>query len=70
LDKMVLAGVVITVAGLIGLTYCIWQAFIARKSGLEGKALTARLQKLVAVNMAAFCVAAIGLAMVVVGILL
>jgi hypothetical protein len=70
MEIMIFAGVVITALGLIGLFYCITKAFKARKSGLNGEELTAHLKGLVAVNLASFFLSAIGLGMVVVGILL
>jgi hypothetical protein len=70
MESMIIAGALITVLGLFGLIYCIAKAFKARKSGLEGEELTTHLQGLVAVNLASFFLSAIGLALVVVGILL
>jgi len=70
METMIFAGVVLTALGLIGLIYCITKAFKARKLGLEGEKLTAHLKSLVAVNLASFFLSAIGLGMVVVGILL
>lgn len=70
MDKMILAGVIITLLGLAGLLWCMTKAYRAKKSGLEGEALTEHLQKLVAINLGAFFLSAIGLALVVIGILL
>lgn len=70
MDTMIFSGVAITALGLIGLIYCITKAFKARKSGLKGEELTAHLKRLVAVNLASFFLSAIGLALVIVGILL
>jgi len=67
---MIIAGVIITVLGLIGLTYCIIKAYQARKAGLQGTELANHLKGLVAVNLASFFLSAIGLALVVVGTLL
>ncbi len=67
---MLLIGVIATLLGLIGLIYCILQAYRAKKSGLEGEELTAHLQRLVAVNLGAFFLSAIGLATVLIAILL
>jgi hypothetical protein len=46
------------------------KAFKARKAELKGAELTAHLKRLVAVNLASFFLSAIGLALVIVGILL
>lgn len=70
MDSLIIVGVAITGLGLIGLVYCIAKAFKARKEGLEGEELTERLKGLVAINMAAFFLSAIGLLVVVVGTLL
>lgn len=67
---MLLIGIIATLLGLLGLIYCMMQAYRAKKSGLEGEELTKHLQKLVAVNLGAFFLSAIGLAIVLVAILL
>ncbi len=67
---MIIAGVITTLLGLIGLVYCILKAYKARKAGLEGVELTNHLKSLVAVNLASFLLSALGLALVLVGILL
>lgn len=67
---MVIAGVIVTLLGLGGLCYCILQAYKARKSGLEGEELAAHLQGLVAINLGALFLSAIGLLLVILGILL
>ncbi|KAB7613645.1 hypothetical protein F9L33_09720 [Amylibacter sp. SFDW26] len=66
---MIIAGVITTLLGLIGLMYCILKAYKAKKAGLQGTELTEHLKKLVAVNLASFLLSAIGLALVLVGIL-
>ncbi|MBV1903663.1 MAG: hypothetical protein KUG58_08515 [Marinosulfonomonas sp.] len=63
-------GAVISLVGVIGLVWCIVLAGKARKAQLDKTAMTARLQKLVAMNMGALALSAIGLMMVVIGILL
>jgi hypothetical protein len=67
---MVITGVIVTLLGLLGLVYCIAKAFTARKAGLEGEELSAHLKSLVAINLISFFLSAIGLGLVVVGILL
>jgi hypothetical protein len=56
--------------GLAGLGYCVLRAMRARRAGLDDTAMRAELQRVVAINMGAMGVSALGLAMVVVGILL
>ena len=70
MENLIWIGALITVVGLIGLIWCIVSVARARKSGLDDAAMKERLQKVVAVNMAALFLSAIGLMMVVVGILL
>lgn len=70
METMIYAGIVVTLVGLVGLIYCIAKAYKARKTGLTGTNLTAHLKTLVAINLISFFLSAIGLALVVVGILL
>lgn len=63
-------GAVVTLLGLFGLIWCILSVRRAQKQGLDDAAMKARLQGVVAVNMGALFLSAIGLMMVVVGILL
>ena len=67
---MILAGAALTLLGVIGLLWCVIAALRARRAALPEEEMRARLQKLVAVNFAALGISAIGLALVVVGILL
>jgi energy-converting hydrogenase Eha subunit E len=70
MQALIWAGAALTVIGLIGLGYCILRAVRARRSGLDGAAMRAELQRVVAINLAAVGVSALGLAAVVAGILL
>jgi len=63
-------GALLTAIGLAGLVYCIAIAAQARRSGLEGAAMEARLRRLVAVNLGALALSAIGLMTVVLGVIL
>ena len=67
---MIIAGVIVTLIGLLGLVYCIFKAFKARRSGVEGEELHQQLKGLVVINLGSFFLSAIGLALVIVGILL
>lgn len=67
---MVPAGTAVTLMGLAGLIWCIWTVARARKSGADDAALKAKMQSTVAVNLGALFLSAIGLALVVAGILL
>ncbi|WP_299837594.1 hypothetical protein [uncultured Jannaschia sp.] len=63
-------GAGLTLAGLATLAWCILVALRARRAGLEGAAMEARLRRLVALNLGALAVSAIGLMLVVTGVIL
>jgi hypothetical protein len=63
-------GAAATLAGLAGIVWCGWTVVQARRAGLDDAALRARLQGVVAVNLGALGISALGLALVVAGILL
>lgn len=63
-------GTALTVAGLVGLGWCIWLALRARKAGLTDDQMRARMQTVVALNVGALALSALGLMLVVFGILL
>jgi hypothetical protein len=67
---MIISGIIVTVLGLLGLTYCIVRAIGAKRAGIEGEELTAFLKGLVAINMISFFLSAIGLGLVTIGIIL
>lgn len=66
---LVILGVVTTLIGLAGLVVCIRRAAAARDE-TDQAAAAARLQGLIALNMGSVCVACMGLAFVVVGLIL
>ena len=70
MQNLIWIGAIVTLLGLAGLIWCIFTVQKARRAGLDDDAMKARLQKVVAVNMGALFLSAIGLMMVVVGILL
>lgn len=70
MENLIWIGAVVTLLGLAGLIWCILKVQSARKKGLDDDALKAELQKVVALNLGALLLSAIGLMMVVVGILL
>jgi len=70
MERLVWAGTAVTVAGLGGLIWCILTVARARRAGLSDAALKARLQKVIALNLGALFVSALGLMMVVVGLFL
>ncbi|MEM7491025.1 MAG: hypothetical protein AAF390_18070 [Pseudomonadota bacterium] len=70
MTALVWIGAALAVCGLAGLAWCIVVAARAKRAGLEGAAMEARLRGLVAVNLAALAVSALGLMMVVLGVVL
>lgn len=67
---LIWSGAGLTVVGIAMLGWCIVMAMRARRSGLDDDAVKARLQKVVALNLGALAVSAIGLMMVVLGVFL
>jgi hypothetical protein len=63
-------GAALTLMGVAGLVYCVLLALRARREGLSGPAMQARLQRVVAWNMAALAISGLGLMCVVVGVIL
>ncbi len=69
-DIVIWAGAVLTLAGLTGILWCIWAVWRARRQGLDEAAFRARMQRVVAVNMAALAASVLGLMAVLLGIML
>jgi hypothetical protein len=70
MEILVWIGAGLTLVGLLGLVWCIVLAVRARKSGLPDDEMRARLQRVVALNLGALAVSALGLMAVIVGIFL
>ena len=70
MEILVWTGAFVTLAGVASLVWCIIAVQLARREALDEAAMKARLQKAVAMNMGALMLSAIGLMMVLVGILL
>lgn len=69
-DWIIWSGAALTILGLAGLVWCIVSVSRARRAGLDDAALRMRMQRVLAVNMGALAASAIGLMMVVIGIIL
>lgn len=67
---LVMSGAVISLAGIAGLLWCVLMALKARKSSADDEELRLRLQRVVVLNMGALGLSALGLMLVVSGILL
>ena len=70
MDWLIWIGAAVSLGGVAGLLRCIQLALRARKSGLDNTAMRARLQQIVTFNLAALGVSALGLMLVVAGIIL
>lgn len=70
MNWLIWTGVALTVTGLVTLVYCIVAAVSAKRAGLGDEALRARLQRIVAINMAALLISALGLMSVVIAVFL
>ena len=70
MEMIVWIGATLTLAGVGMLIWCILSVAKARRAGLSEEALKARLQRVVALNLAALGVSGLGLATVILGIML
>ncbi|WP_128516625.1 hypothetical protein [Tabrizicola thermarum] len=70
MQALIWVGAALTLAGLAGLGYCILRASRAKRLGLDDAAMRAELQRVVAINLGAVGLSALGLAAVVAGVLL
>ena len=70
MEILVWLGAFVSLIGMAGLIWCIASVWKARKAGLSDDDLRAQIQKVVPVNTGALFLSAIGLMMVIIGILL
>lgn len=70
MDVLIWIGAVVTLAGVALLLWCILAIARARKAGLPDADLRVKLQRVVVLNFGALLLSAIGLMMVVIGIVL
>ena len=69
-DLIVWAGAALSVAGLLGLVWCIIQVARARRQNLDDDALRAVVQSVLPYNLGALLLSVLGLMLVMVGIFL
>lgn len=69
-DMVIWGGAGLTVVGLGLIVWCILSAAGAKRAGLTDEALRQRMQKVVAVNMAALALSFLGLIAVTAGVIL
>jgi hypothetical protein len=70
MQALIWGGTALTLAGIAGLGYCVLRTLKARKAGLPDAELRLELQRVVALNLGALAVSALGLMLVVLGIVL
>lgn len=70
MQAMIWIGVGLTLLGVAGLGYCVARVLRARRAGLADEILRAELRRVVAINLGAVGVSALGLMLVVAGIIL
>ncbi len=70
MDWLVWLGALVSLIGLCGLVWCILIVLRARRANLPEEEMRAKLARVLPLNLAALLLSALGLMMVVVGILL
>ena len=70
MEALIWIGTFCTCLGLVGLGLCIREAARARREDAGDEALKARLQKVVAWNLGALAISALGLMRVILGVVL
>ena len=70
MEILIWTGAVVSLVGLAGLILCIVRVWKARNAGLSDQDLRDSIQKVVPLNMGSLFLSAIGLMLVVLGILL
>lgn len=70
MDYLIWCGAALSMIGILGLLWCVVLALQARKSGLPDDQMKARLQHIVALNLGALAISALGLMAVIMGIIL
>ena len=70
MEYLIWAGPIVSLIGMVGIFYCIFLALKAKRANLPEAEMSTRLQRVVALNMAALLFSMVGLMMVVAGIIL
>ncbi len=70
MDLLIWIGSILSILGLIGLLWCIKIVLKAKKIATSDEELRSSLQKVVPLNMAALFLSAIGLMLVILGVML
>ena len=70
MDSLIWIGTAMSIAGLLGLLWCIFRVWRARRSNLSDQELRDALRRVMPLNMGALLLSALGLMMVIAGIML
>ena len=70
MEILIWIGSILSLLGLVGLLWCIKTVLRAKKAAVSDEELRMSLQKVVPLNMAALFLSAIGLMLVILGIML
>jgi len=70
MQALIWIGAALALLGVLGLGYCVVRVLRARRAGLNDEALRAELRRVVTINLGAVGVSALGLMVVVAGIIL
>lgn len=70
MDWLIVIGAIVVVIGLIGLVVSMLRVVKAKRAGLDDEALRKAVARALPLNMGAFALSALGLMMVVVGVIL
>ena len=70
MELLIWVGSILSILGLAGLFWCIKTVLKAKKSAVSDEELRSSLQKVVPLNMASLFLSAIGLMLVILGIML
>lgn len=70
MEWLIIIGTLIALAGLVGLVVSAVRVLRARRAGLDDDALKEVVRKAMVLNMGAFALSALGLMMVVIGVIL
>ncbi|MHA6263823.1 hypothetical protein ACXYMO_11520 [Arenibacterium sp. CAU 1754] len=69
-EMMIWGGAAMSVIGLVGVLWCILKVTKAKRAGLSDEDLRAAVASVLPINLGAFLLSAIGLMLVVVGVIL
>lgn len=70
MESLIWMGTAVSIAGLVGLLWCIFRVWRARRSNLSDQDLRDAVRRVVPLNMGALLLSVLGLMMVIAGIML